>query len=310
MTTLQIETPQDAAGTEHAVGLGHAIAHRVVSELDRVRDTTENAALAIGELLNNIVEEATRENHEVCDTLERIVGSADGTESEDASVTQVIREQSQLVAGFVGDTKSFFHRQVEFAEAAVAACEKITACADAVSGLMSKSLILALNMRIEASRLGSQAHAFNAIGEEMKTFAMDVRSANEEIVQVMDSLVKTLPQMREETASMETRVGDFSRELQDRLTHVEQHTQTLAGSLQANLDHAEERNRQIVEYSHATLSELQFQDPVAQCLTRLTVDVRNLESLITTGTCDERLAQQDNGECEEEARQAGVVELF
>ena len=60
---------------------------------------------------------------------------------------------------------------------AVQALEKINACADSVSNLTGRSVMLALNIRIEASRMGEHGEAIAVVGGEMKNFANDVALA-------------------------------------------------------------------------------------------------------------------------------------
>lgn len=292
---------------------GRRIKDQVVQTLQQIRSTSTDAVLNIGQLVAKIVEIATKDNDEIRGTLDQIVGEQQENAESQASVTEIIREQSELVTEFVADTKGFFRDQVAFTDQAVDGFDRITTCADSVSRLMSRSFMLALNMRIEASRLGDEGSAFAVIADEMKKFAADVRDANEEIKTVMEELARTMPRMQEQTAEMDVRVGQFSERFEGRLEHVQEHTQNIAASMQATLDTAEQRNNEIVKYSQDALSELQFQDPMAQTLARVEYEVEKMQTLLETGDCEETsLADLSEtvGNDGTEFRESGEVELF
>jgi hypothetical protein len=77
--------------------------------------------------------------------------------------------------------------------------------------------------------------------------------------------------------------------------------------------HAEQKNEAVVQASLATLSELQFQDPMSQKLQQAAFDVEKLQKLIIARECDDVcLSDVDpaNGNDGTLVREAGEIELF
>lgn len=299
---------------QEAIALGEKITNRIVRSMQEMRSSTEHAALSIGELLNKIVRVATTGNNEVRQTLSNLVSAEGGANGESQhSITQAIESQSASVASFVGETRDFFKQQISFAQEAAEACDKITGCANSVSDLMTKSHLLALNMQIESARMGAEGRAFTVIGEEMKQFAREVRAANETIKAALGSLTTSIPQIQVETSKMDDRTTTFSERLAQELAEVKRQTSVLTDSLQLTLDRATERNGEVVKFSQATLSELQFQDPMAQKMQQAEFDVLKIQQLIAVGECNDiPLSEIDPavGDDGSGLRETGVVELF
>ncbi len=79
------------------------------------------------------------------------------------------------------------------------------------------------------------------------------------------------------------------------------------------LDRITDRNQQVIHCSNHALSELQFQDPLAQSLLRTEDDVTRLQELIEHGIPSdfghfEEVTAGDDAAANE--REPGVVELF
>jgi methyl-accepting chemotaxis protein len=293
--------------------LGSTISNRLVQSLRSMRSTTERAVLTIGGLLNRIVSVATHDNGEIQQTLSTIVGNAGSTGRDDSSVSSAIEAQTAAVEHFVNEAREFFHQQSLFATDANEACKRINDCAKSVSDLTGKSHILALNMQIESARLGSQGQAFTVIGQEMKRFAIDVRQANDAIKGALATLLVSIPRLHDETARMDAKATQFSQQLEQQIAQVKDRTEALTRFLQSTLDRAEQRNNDVVAASHSMLSELQFQDPMAQEMQRAEHDVTKLSQLIEYGECNDiSLADLDPtvGHGADENRCSGSVELF
>jgi hypothetical protein len=294
--------------------LSRRISSRVVFGLSAVRNSTERAVLKIGELLNNIVRAATSDDAEVRKTLQCVIGGDHQTQPKSGKpIVESLRNQGAAVATFVDETRRFFDDQREFTRAASNACANIHSSASLVTDLMTRSQILALNMQIESARLGQQGRAVNVIAQEMKHFASEVRIANESIKVALSALLSTLPTIEHRTSEMDGRMKLFADRIGGELQTVERQTTALAACMQSALDQTETRNAQIVQLSHSTLSELQFQDPAAQTLRRMEHEVGKLQMLISRGVCqDMSLAEiaDDVGEDGSAERSTGEIELF
>lgn len=318
MAETPVSAPIDSKSSnqdgEQAVAFGDMIAGRVITSLVGIRSATEGAVLKIGNLLHRMVETATQDNQDVQATIESVMGSGNTSSQESSdSITDVIRHQSNSVSDFVNETNDFFAQQKEFVNSASNACDEIDSCATSVSNLMSKSSLLALNMQIESVRLGAEGRSFCVIAEEMKSFAAEVRSANENIKLALESLTEAVPKIKQQTVDMSGRVEEFSDLHKTQLQAVESKTQSLAESLEKTLEKAKSTNSMILACSQDTLSQLQFQDPMAQTLQRVEFDITKLQKLISSVHCsDVSLADIDptvgrDGSVE---RETGEVDLF
>lgn len=274
----------------------------IAQRLHHAVETSEMATLAIGRLLDRIVQLATNDPPELAKINAGLAGL--GIAGHIAAVTGAAKN-------FTGETQSFLERQREFIQTANTACRCINKCADSVAALMRKSHVLAINMQIESARLRVSNTAFNVIGQEMSQFSVEVRRANESIVEALKQLSDSLPQLEGEAVGMGQKVSSFDDHFKQQLDIVEAETLSMRRAQGETMRIEAEKNHKILELSNLTLSELQFQDPMAQSL-------RNVANLLSEVDF-ESLKKPDsrvNGSPEEqfswlrERRSAGELELF
>lgn len=283
---------------------------RIVQRLRRARTQTETSVLAIGKLLGEIVEVATEDVDAVKQSL-GIAKSESGGQSSD--IAQSIRVQSRLIHSFVEEMRKFLKRQIEFSEAANQAFGLITDCSSSVSGIMQNSKILAVNLKIESARLGDNGAAVSTIGMEMMNFSNDVRVANTKILNALDDLKNSLPQIRSEMSQMDVRTTQFSTQLDANLREVEGQTEKLDRSLKDSLIRTEQKNKAILDCSLSTLSELQFQDPVGKELQKAEAEVLVLQETLSQhglNSCVPLGPGEDVNACDGQSRVSGEVVLF
>jgi hypothetical protein len=300
---------------ESVLEIGERIGTRVVNSLVAIRAESESAVLAIGQQLNEIVRIATHDN----DVVQSMFGGMTDEKSDVASadsglsITRAIDTQLRTVDAYVAETRKFFTEQLAFARSAGDACDRIADCAKGVSELMKMSHLLALSIQIESSRLGVEGRAISAIGEEMKRFSLQVRTANDAIGVALQSLTSSIPVILGQTSTMDERTSRFSGELGSQVCDVKEQTAQLTNSLRSVLERAKLRNDHMVKASQATLSELQFQDPMAQKLQQAEFDVEKLKRLIAARECEDVcLADIDPavGHDGSQERETGMVDLF
>ncbi|QJW96668.1 hypothetical protein [Frigoriglobus tundricola] len=256
--------------TEVATGLD---AEDVALRLARAVTVSERAVLNIGRMLGRIVDLAT-------------AGAADrAADDEGRAVADIIASVMTAAGGFTAETRSFLDRQLAFAKTANAACRCIAGCSESVATLMQKSRILALNMQIEASRLKVQNTALTVIGVEMAQFSQDVRRANAQIAEALTRLSDSLPQLESETVAMGQQATTFAARLGEQLNQVQAHEAAVRRTKIEIERGAAEKNKEILGLSQQTLSELQFQDPMAQDLNALIGKMTGTDYGATLGSC-------------------------
>ena len=296
------------------------VTNRLVSDMEGMRDSTEAAALRIGELLISIVDTATKGNDELKDSLRRFVrcdGQADSeceTERQSETIVEAIDRQTRLIRDMIGSVQECFRKQAELSVTANKASRRIAQTARKTCQLMTRSKFLALNVQIEANRLGGAGgRSVSVLGEEMKHFSEDVEAANKIIEESIMDFVQEMPKLEEETRLIGERLAGFKGCFESEMEDIRRETQSVTSLLAGVLDETESRNNQILKFSHDTLSHLQFQDPVSQGLQRAEHEVQKLCNLFEGNeTVDDALADiaEEVGHDGTEETQAGEILMF
>lgn len=247
---------------------------RVIERLRKASQETESSALEIGKLLSEIADIATED---VSQVQQRFGVKTNGGE---AGLAESSRSGMKFVAGYVATIREFLERQLEFADAANAACESVNQSANAVTELMERSQVLSLNIQIEAARIGDQGNAFTCIGNEMKNFSREVREENHRIVEALSCLSTSLPVIRQEMTDMDVETVEFTEHLEAQRESLEEDTRALSRSLHESLEHTEVKNQHILRCSQSMLSALQYQDPVSKELGTAQDEVRRMQAVL------------------------------
>ena len=298
------------------------VTDRIIADMERMRQSTEEAALKIGDLLVSIVDTATSGNNELRNSLRRFVrskdeetlGGDDELSDQSRTIAESIEHQSQQIAEMIAGIQQCFERQMMLARSATSASQKIIETAQQTSRLMTRSKLLAFNVQIEASRLGGEGgRSISVLGEEMKLFSEDVENANQVIAEAISEFVEEMPKLESETVAIGDRLKEFSLRFETEMDDVRRETQSITELLQNILDDTEARNNAILRFSQETLSNLQFQDPVSQGLRRAEHDIKKLVALMENrSVIDDSLAdiQDDVGNDGTADQEAGEVMLF
>ncbi len=312
---VESNSVNDKYFADHVAEIGREISGRICRSLQDAREKTEDAVMAVCDQVTQLVEIARQGNEEAQSTLLAIVGS--GTDNKNVangiSIAEVVHTQAESVNGFVTDTREFFNQQIATGDAAAMSCEEMQSCIAQVVKLVFSSEILAYNIQIESARLGDSGRAFSVLGDEMVRFSSQVREANIAIQSSLKLVTETMRQSQMQSRAMDTRLDTFTEQLRQKMDDVQLRTSKLTDSLHLTLERITNRNRKVIACSQEALSELQFQDPLAQSLRRTERDVHRLGSLIENGTCDSRAFSEFNArtgnDCDHD-REPGFVDLF
>jgi gas vesicle protein len=304
-----------AHATNEVVEIGREISGRIRRSLQGAREKTEDAVLAVCDHVTKLVEIARQGNEEAECTLHTIVGPGAGVrfDDEETSIAEVVHTQADSVNSFVADTREFFNQQIAIGDAASKSCQEMQLCVAQVVKLVFSSEILAYNIQIESARLGDDGRAFTVLGDEMVRFSSKVRDANIAIQSSLKLVSETMRKFQEQSKAMDQRLDTFTEQLRRKMDDVQLRTSKLTDSLHLTLERITHRNQEVIACSQDALSELQFQDPLAQRLMRIEMEVERLELLIETGTCDSFTNLEVNpciGKDGLQNREPGVVDLF
>ncbi len=290
------------------------IAGRISKSLQDAREKTEDAVLAVCDHVAKLVEIATQGNEEAEDTLRTIVGAGPGSKVHfnETSIAEVVHTQAESVNCFVADTREFFNQQIEIGNAASRSFQEMELCVAQVVKLVFSSEILAYNIQIESARLGDEGRAFSVLGDEMVRFSSKVRDANIAIQSSLKLVTETMRHFQEQSKAMDARLDSFTEHLQQKMDDVRRRTTRLTDSLHLTLDRITNRNREVISCSHDALSELQFQDPLAQNLLRTEREVERLRKLVEGEACEaiELECASRLGNDGMQAPEPGMVDLF
>jgi methyl-accepting chemotaxis protein len=153
---------------------------------------TESEVLAAGETLASILGESQAQLEET-DVLTREFGTGADSPNSLATVAgrllEVLGETPRLLAN-VGQQVDLLARTAEKAQADT---RKILDLVSTVKRISASTKLLALNTRIEASRLGANEKALAVLSAEMRSLSDEVVGATDVMEQLAESLTESLP---------------------------------------------------------------------------------------------------------------------
>ena len=229
----------------------------ILAKIREANGITESEALAIGDALRLIVDEARDYVAASRSVLEELAA---------ASLTEMLERHRAAMTAYVKMMQSQVAAQNEAAKEATAQLHRIVELGRTIEYVATESKILALNANIHASRAGSNGDSFKVIAQEMKRFSTSIVSANTGVQDLAEGLLEVLPRIAELALQMQETSSGFTQDIAHRVAEVAATNIETKRQVAATLASGEERLQRIVKHSHDALSHLQFQDPVAQSL--------------------------------------------
>ncbi len=279
----------------------------IAGDITEMQQSTEEAALKIGGLLNEIVRLATEGNREAQEALASATGISDDSSSS-VAINDLVHRQLETMSSFMEQTSEFFAKHRKLADRATEACQTIESCANNVAELTKTSQVLAINLRLEAMKLGEEGRGFNVLGENVQEFADCVGTAAEQIEQIVAPFSVALPSMNREATEIGEHMSSLTNRFSSEMDRIERKSNHLAHSMEVVREHIESANSEILDYSNRTLSHLSFQDPMSQGLKKVEHEIEQLHNLLK-GEPAVFWSEQHSDE-EETDVAAGEVDLF
>lgn len=246
--------------------------------MERIREgnsQSESSVLEIGKQLESIVEQTRSYG----DQLAESVGAIVLDRNDERNVPRAIDELTLQVESFVRELTSSLDKQVAVSDQAATSSKGILSLVRAVEDVAMQSRILALNARVEASRTSASGEGFNVIAQEMGRLSKQIAQANSDISDLADGLLTQLPVVSEVAGVLADKTQAFRGELEITLGRVAGGTASLRESVNSLL---EQNLAQLTSSAYEVLSNLQFQDPVAQHLLIAEADFENARQAIST----------------------------
>ncbi len=287
----------------------------IVTNLEEARELSEREVLAAGAVLVDIVSEAQSYVDEVKSSLGSLL------RGDEDDVATAIAHQTAAVGYFVIHTKERMQEQDSVAQLALEQSESILIAGRSIKKLANASKLLALNARIEATRLGDKGETFEVIAGEMRDLSESVEEANRQIADLASSLLELLPKLASTAHEVLQHSETFSIELSDHMTAIDEGTNQLREKATFSVTQGEQRVERILSGAHRAISHLQFQDPMIQQLQQIEHRYHEMQSAVGRKlhvelTPAEKRYQEllsntmDESECEEVEQDAGDVLLF
>lgn len=237
-----------------------AVRQRVVERVREVNVTTEQEVTHAARYVSVVVDRARQYVNE----SQTVFGSFDSSAQD--GVGALLGALSSLVRSHVKDMSARAVAQDERARRAAMHAKNISDLAASIDRLASEARLLAVNARIESSRLGAHSAGFEVLATEMQRLSDEVASTNEQVEDLAARLGNDLPAIAMHAQQLRTSMDEFASAAK----HQIEETDRGVGMLHSKITVASRQGEAVMEAilgaSHAALSHLQFQDVVAQQL--------------------------------------------
>ena len=258
--------------TSHDIGALLAGARREVWEhLTHVIQASEAEVMAAARAVMDV---ADRTRTQIERSRSVLVGLEDARRG---GISEVVREQSLMLREHVDDMSQRVKAQDEQAHDALAQVAAIGGLARQIAKMASEAQLLALNARIESSRLAGQSQGFNVVATEMMRLSNEVAAANQRVTEVADRLGAILPTLAQGAHDLRGRVDEFAQRAGERLEEVDRKVHALHAEVTEVVRGADVALGAVVRHSQEALSHLQYQDVAAQELRRIDTRLHDLQ---------------------------------
>ena len=266
--------PEGASETSlaHALGETRADVARIVQDANQM---TEEAVLALGQNLSDIVTLSSDYVGHLRTQFQSLQG--DGADGADGGIVRTINTQTETTQTFLDGVHTALGAQRQAAEQAMDRAENIMRIGSSINEVARNSKMLALNASIEAARLGAAGRSFAVIAAEMQSLSERVHESNLLVRDLVEGMMEVLPKILEGATAMERHTSDFDSRFAHQTDSLRRQTVRLEGVLDAVANDRDDRIGQVVRIGQDGLSNLQFQDPMAQRLLRIDHRIEQLQ---------------------------------
>lgn len=238
------------------------LVRRLIAE---ARELSEREVLAAGRCVVSINNEAKQHATDL-DALAHQFAS--GSTENRRNIAHVIHRQTETCSTFANDMGEKLRDQAELAMRALELTKSIARFGDQITRISMEARILTLNADIESKRLGKAGAAFGAIAGEMRHLSASVHSTNQAVAQLAGDLTRILPKLAASSHEMLRDSESFSDQLVSQLADVQSAYDAAQQSVTEALSEGQQRAERIFSQTCEVLSHLQFQDRMAQDLTK------------------------------------------
>jgi methyl-accepting chemotaxis protein len=233
--------------------------------LREIAALSQSEVLAVGTLLQHIRSESKQQVKDLDELNHYVTGSQ--VELGATSLRASAEAQELAVSSFshfCDQTEQRLKEQATAAEDATAHARKIVSVAQRVGQLGSTARMVALNARVESSRLGVAGAPFAVLAVEIRELTDAIMGLSDDIEALGAHLMQEIPHIAENAHSLVASHRDVGGRLKDRMEHVVTTQRTSLAVVSDTARAGFERADRIVDKLHQALEKLQFQDRIAQ----------------------------------------------
>jgi methyl-accepting chemotaxis protein len=263
-----VDGERDGSRIRNVGSLLSSMRDKLGKRIQQMNQMTADEVTAAARLVNDVVERARTYVQDSQRTLARIEGQGQ------ASVGQLLEAQSAMLRDHVREMSGRAQVQDERARQAAAAAKSIADLALAIERLAGEARLLAVNARIESSRLGAHSAGFEVLASEMQRLSDEVAGANERVSELAARLGTDLPWIAQHARDLRGAMEDFASSSSSRLEDTERGVQALRVDVSSISRAGSSAMEDILRASRSALSHLQFQDVVAQELRMMDAKMR------------------------------------
>jgi methyl-accepting chemotaxis protein len=235
---------------------------RLIAE---ARQLSEREVLAAGRCVVSINNEAKQHATDLSALAKQFAG---GNSENRRTIAHVIQKQTHTCSTFATELGAELRDQSELALRALELTKRIAKFGEQINSISIEARILTLNADIESKRLGKSGAAFGAIAGEMRNLSASVHSTNQAVADLTRDLTRLLPKLAAGSQQMLRHSDAFSGQLVKQLADVEFAYDSAQRAVHGTLQASQERAERIFAQTCEVLSHLQFQDRMAQDLSK------------------------------------------
>jgi methyl-accepting chemotaxis protein len=247
--------------------------------LEAARELLESSVVKLAQGLDEVFHLSEAQ----CAEVEQMAHKFDATgglgEALSAVEGEVSSVRQQLRTSIAGHLKEV--------ESAAASANDIVKLASAVGQIAQSASVLTFNAKLESAHLGEAGKGFVVIAGAIRDLANDVRTSNELVTNLANSLVTTLPKLRRETAALGSTTEAQLDVVRARLASLRGSFQTAHADALEEMSKAETTAGTVRSRSHEVIQQLQFQDRTNQLLMRVKEYVSDVESVLGRSGAEE-----------------------
>ncbi len=247
------------------------------------------------------------------DTLSALSGEFQSDEvGGRASLEAAVLGQTAALEAFGSALHGALEQQRTATAGIVEAARKIRGFVAGIEVVSLDLRMLTLNAKLEAARWGSKGAAFATVAVGMKDLTTEVQRVNEQVGDLATTLASLAARILENENSMQDLGSRLTQDLTKRMAELRQAYEDARATTAHAVLVGTERANHLVALSTGMLTNLQFQDRMAQTLREVEVVVARTRSIADDLLSDSVSADGNLGAAIDRAREragVGVVRL-